>query len=135
MNLENPYAIPSLLSTVCFVLLTVYVLYHNPKRTQNRVTAIMFLALIIWSLGETLERFSGPDPETLKSYWDAWSATHTGTPDYGWHEYGLALFWGKFLSIGVLLLGPATLHFSLVVPRKKKVPVWVLPVVYASFCA
>jgi archaellum biogenesis ATPase FlaH len=130
MNLSNPYAIPSLISSTAFIILMVYVIKKNSKHPANRVTALMFFALVLWSLGESLERFTGPGPVALQAAWDSWIQTNTAPPPLDWNDYGRALFAGKFLSAGVELLAPATLHFSLTVPRRRKVPKWLYPLIY-----
>ncbi len=133
MNFVNVYAIPSLLSAICFIILTIYVLAHNPKRLQNRVTAIFFLGLIIWSIAEMFERFSGPPPQALMEQWSIWKASNTPPPSYDWNEYGLALFFGKLIGVGVLLICPAGIHFSLVVPKKRQVSKLLLGGLYGSY--
>jgi len=132
MNL-NPYGIPALISGLMFVLLIAYVLHKNPKGTQNRVAALFFLSLAIWSFAEMMERFSGPPPDVLMADWTNWISTNTPPPPADWNGYGASLFWGKVIGIGVLLTVPSALHFSLVVPRKRRFNTLVLAGVYVSY--
>lgn len=133
MNLVNSYGYPSLVATIAFIALAAYVLWHNPKRTQNQVTALLFLSLVLWSLGDALKRFAGPDPDILLAQWDAWMATHTSPPPYDWNDYGFSIICTKIITAGVILISPTALHFSLVVPRKRRVPPYVIPGLYGSY--
>lgn len=130
MSLDNPYAIPSLISTVCFIALAAYVLWHNPKRTQNQVTALMFLSLIIWSFAELLERLAGPSPDVLMAQWEALGRPYPPTTLEG---YDFAYFACKLIGVGVLLIPPAAVHFSLVVPRRRKVNKLALASLYGIY--
>jgi len=130
VNLENTYAIPSLISAICFIVLTIYVLKNNPKRSANRVTALLFTGLIIWSLAEFLERLAGPAPDVLLQTWNELGQPY---PPTMLEDYDFALFVSKLIGVGVLLIGPASVHFSLVVPRKRKVPLAALLLLYGIY--
>ncbi len=133
MNFGNVYALPSLVSAVAFIVLTVYVLMNNPKRTANRVTALMFLGLIIWSTAELLERLAGPPPEQLLSMWDQWWAVNNSSPAWDWNDYGFAYVMTKLIGVGVLFVAPTVVHFALVVPKKRDVHWGVYALLYGSY--
>jgi archaellum biogenesis ATPase FlaH len=92
-----------------FLILIILVLKNNPNRRANRVAALVFTAFLIWGIAEMMQRF-----------------TTESEPDF-------ARLTESIYGVGVLLVGSSLLHLSLVFPKIRAVPKWVIPIIYAGY--
>ena len=82
----NPAALPPLLALLGNALIGAYVLGRDPAKAINRTFALLMAAFVIWDAGAAL----------LRSAEDA----------------GSALFWAKFIYLGVLFIAPLYAQFA-----------------------
>lgn len=90
----NIYAVPAAVAFVVNSTLAVYLLYRNPKRTENRLFACMIIAFASWDIGEIILRT-------------------TASAD-------MALIGAKLYLVGGFLSGPIYLVFTLYFPKVNK---------------
>ncbi len=95
-----PYAFwPTFISVVINLSLIVYIIRANIKKPGNMAAFIMFLSILIWSIGELIERIAGPPP----------------------HDKVIAYFGVRFLFIGTALLSASLIHFLLDYPYRIRI--------------
>jgi len=102
----NIFSLLGLIVAELYFLVGIYILARNPKAPANRLFFFLSLTMVIWGMGEGMERASF-DPQT-------------------------AFFWANYIAgLGATLHGPVLLHFWLefstdINKFKKRLPVFAL---------
>ena len=109
-----PYAFwPTFVASVISIFLVAYILKANIRKAGNTAAFLMFFAILIWSLGELIERIAGPPP----------------------NDYNLAYFGARFLFLGIALASATLIHFAIDYPYRIKITAnlrkYILYAVYA----
>ncbi len=94
MDIQNPYAVPAIISTFLYIVFIVFILKIDFKSRLNRISALFFALLLFWSFAEWMERWAN-SPES-------------------------ALFWARTIMVAIILLPPVLIHLSLIFPWTKK---------------
>ncbi len=87
---------PTFVSAVINMLLVIYVIRANIKKPGNMAAFLMFSSILIWSVGELIERIAGPPPK----------------------DEMLAYFGARLLFVGIVLLSATFIHFLIDYPYR-----------------
>ncbi len=95
-----PYVFwPTFVASVISIFLVVYVLKADIRKAGNMAAFFMFLSVLIWSIGELIERIAGPPNNDIY----------------------LAYFGARFLFFGIAILSAAFIHFAIDYPYRIKI--------------
>jgi hypothetical protein len=105
----NIFAIPSLITFIVALVLSIFVLIKNPKREVNILLSIFLFIISIWSFGELFIRLAGKNQTE-------------------------ALFWHQLVILSGGFMPAIFLHFSLIFPKKSdfinKYFYFIVPTIY-----
>ncbi len=94
MDIQNPYAVPAIISTFLYLAFIFLILKIDFNSRLNRISALFFALLLFWSFAEWMERWAN-SPES-------------------------ALFWARAIMVAIILMPPVLIHLTLVFPWTKK---------------
>ncbi len=94
MDFNNIYAVPAAISSILYLLFIFLVLKIDSKSRLNRIAALFFALLFLWSFTEWMLRWS-----------DSTEA---------------ALLWAEGIMCAIILIPPVVVHLSILFPWSKK---------------
>lgn len=100
----------SLSAAVINVVLLAMIIKANIRKPGNLAAFSMFTAMLIWSVGELIERVAGPPPDSSLPYYGHLALT------MGPHDANLAYIGAIILCFGIFLMPASIVHFSLDYP-------------------
>lgn len=89
----DTYTIAGFVSSVLLVSLGIYVLKADPRRTINRMAALLAFLGAAWCLGKSMEDL--------------------------FLDKNIAFLWGRFAEAGLILMLPVFVHLAYIFPRPK----------------
>lgn len=106
---------PSLIAACISAFLVYLVVRANIKKPGNLSAFVMFMGMMIWSIGELIERLAGPPPHNLQYRYYGHLSLFIGP-----HDANLAYIGAIILTVGMYLLPAGIIHFTLDYPFKIK---------------
>ena len=95
-----PYAFwPTFVASVISIFLVIYIIRADIRKAGNMAAFLMFFSVLIWSIGELIERIAGPPPADKE----------------------LAYFGARFLFLGIALVSATFIHFAIDYPYRIKI--------------
>lgn len=91
----NLYGAPAMIACILSILIGIYVFYNNPKNIQNRIFILLTISIVVFSIAETMARFSSNGEE--------------------------GLLYGRIGYLGVIFVPLTLLHLSFVFPRERTI--------------
>ncbi|AGB05353.1 hypothetical protein AciM339_1500 [Aciduliprofundum sp. MAR08-339] len=111
-----PYAFwPSLAATVIAAILVYMVIVSNIRKPGNLAAFVMFFSMLIWSIGELIERIAGPPPANPAFHYLGSISLSPGP-----YDGNLAYMGAVILCFGIFLVSAGIIHFALDYPFKLK---------------